>query len=279
MKITAECYPCLRRLVHQAAELATADPEVREKAIAHALTVLDSEFSLEKTSIAVATPLHRAIKELTANPDPYFAMKETEVAMAKQLHARLSTGQATDLRDAMVLAVRGNTIDFFLDMDHIVREMQSPVAFAIDDTDLLHERLERARRILYLADNSGEVFFDMALVKKLAEYGDVTYVVKAAPVQNDVTLADIDYFEMSCHLPRVITTGADTPGVVMEMASDEFRAEFLAADLVIAKGMGYWETLSELPAEGKVFHLLKAKCRPVADSIGVPLYSFVALLR
>ena len=52
-----------------------------------------------------------------------------------------------------------------------------------------------------------------------------------------------------------------------------------AADLVLAKGMGYWETLSELPAEGKVFHLLKAKCRPVAASLGVSLDSYVAWLR
>jgi uncharacterized protein with ATP-grasp and redox domains len=43
--------------------------------------------------------------------------------------------------------------------------------------------------------------------------------------------------------------------------------------------MGYWETLSELPARGKVFHLLKAKCGPVARSLGVPLNSYVALLR
>jgi hypothetical protein len=66
---------------------------------------------------------------------------------------------------------------------------------------------------------------------------------------------------------------------MMDIASDEFRGEFLAADLVLAKGMGYWETLSELPAEGKVFHLLKAKCRPVAASLGVSLNSYVACLR
>lgn len=63
------------------------------------------------------------------------------------------------------------------------------------------------------------------------------------------------------------------------MASDEFEAAFEAADLVIAKGMGYWETLSELPAEGRVFYLLKAKCQTVADSLNVALNSYVAMLR
>ena len=65
----------------------------------------------------------------------------------------------------------------------------------------------------------------------------------------------------------------------MALASPEFKATFESADLVIAKGMGYWETLSELPAEGKVFYLLKAKCQPVTDSLNVALNSYVALLR
>jgi uncharacterized protein with ATP-grasp and redox domains len=84
---------------------------------------------------------------------------------------------------------------------------------------------------------------------------------------------------MAKELPRVISTGTDTPGVDMEIASAEFKAEFAAADIVLAKGMGYWETLSELPAQGKVFHLLKAKCGPVASSLGVVLNSYVASLR
>ena len=58
-----------------------------------------------------------------------------------------------------------------------------------------------------------------------------------------------------------------------------YEREYEAAELVFAKGMGYWETLSELPAKGRVFHCLVAKCQPVADSIGVPLNSYVAMLR
>ncbi|MEE8374577.1 MAG: ARMT1-like domain-containing protein, partial [Dehalococcoidia bacterium] len=98
-------------------------------------------------------------------------------------------------------------------------------------------------------------------------------------VQNDITLADLRRFGLANELTRVITTGTDTPGVDMDMASEEFRSEFEASDLVLAKGMGYWETLSELPAQGKVLHLLKAKCGPVADSLGVALDSYVARLR
>jgi len=77
----------------------------------------------------------------------------------------------------------------------------------------------------------------------------------------------------------VITTGTATPGIIFSQASDEFKREFQSADLIFAKGMGYYESLSELPAQGKVFYCLMAKCQPVADSLKVPLNSYVALLR
>jgi len=47
---------------------------------------------------------------------------------------------------------------------------------------------------------------------------------------------------------------------------------------VLAKGMGYYETLEELPADGRIFFCLKAKCAPVAEWLKVPLFSFVAML-
>ncbi len=279
MKITNECYFCLGRLIHQAAELATDDPDLRTKAIEDGLKFLEAEFSPDKTSIAVATPLHRIIREITGNPDPYLEMKETEVAVAEQLYRDGDNGTQSSLLDEVVLAVRGNTIDFFKTLDEIKRDLNLPVEFAINDTAKLEAKLKDARSILYLADNTGEVFFDLRLARKMGEYGRVTYVVKESPVQNDVSLADVERFGFGEKLPRVITTGTDTPGVDIEQASAEFKSEFAIADLILAKGMGYWETLSELPAQGKVFHLLKAKCQPVASSLNVPLNSYVAFLR
>ena len=279
MKATKECYPCLANLVRQAAELATDDPRLMVKAIDQGLKLLGREFSTGKTSIAVATLLHRVVRETTGNVDPYSRMKEAEVDMAKNLRRGWQTNHEGSLRNRIVLAVRGNNIDFFKDMKQIKEGLRMPVEFAIDNTLELEGRLENAKGILYLADNAGEVFFDLPLVERLEDFAPVTYVVKDSPVQNDVTLDDLEKFGLAEELSRVITTGTDTPGVDMAMASEEFKTEFEAADLVLAKGMGYWETLSELPPQGKVFYLLKAKCKPVADSLGVALNSYVALLR
>lgn len=279
MKAAEECYHCLARLLRQSAELATEEPELRTKVIEEGLVLLDREFSKDKTTIAVATPLHRLVRALSGNTDPYRRTKEAELEMAAELRRSLGHNPEGDLRNCLVFAVWGNSIDFFKDLNGILEEMAEPVEFVIDDIVKLEGELEGAKSILYLADNAGEVPFDLPLVNRLGDYARVTYVVKESPVQNDITLADVERFGMVKELPRVITTGTDTPGVDMDMASSEFKAEFEAVDLVLAKGMGYWETLSELPAQGKVFHLLKAKCRPVADSLHVALNSYVAFLR
>jgi len=279
MKAAGECRYCLERLLRQAAELATEEPQLRAKVIEEGLMLLDREFSTDKTSIAVATPLHRLVRALTGNADPYRRMKEAELEMAAELQRSLEHNPEGDVRNCLVFAVRANSIDFFKDLNGILEEMGEPVEFVIDDIVKLEGQLEGAKSILYLADNAGEVPFDLPLVNRLGGYAPVTYVVKESPVQDDITLADVERFGMVKALPRVITTGTDTPGVDMDMASSEFKAEFEAADLVLAKGMGYWETLSELPARGKVFHLLKAKCQPVANSLHVALNSYVAFLR
>ena len=279
MKAVKECYPCLGRLVRQAAGLATDDPGLEAKAVREGLKLLEREFSTERPSISTATPLHRVVRAVTGNPDPYRRMKEAEVKMARSLRKSWKANLEGSLREHLILAVRGNNIDFFKDMKEIEEGLALPVEFAIDDIARFERKLRKTKEMLYLADNAGEVFFDIPLVKKLGSFASVTYVVKESPVQNDVTLADLKRYRLEKELPRVMTTGTDTPGVDMELASAEFKATFEAAPLVLAKGMGYWETLSELPPQGKVFYLLKAKCQPVADSLGVALDSYVALLR
>jgi len=279
MKAREECRGCLARLLHQATELATDQPRLRGTVERKGLSLLDREFSTNRTSIAVATPLHRLVRSLTGNADPYFRMKQAELETAAHVLRDLGHESPADLRGCLVHAVRGNNIDFFKDPKTVLKDMTSPVEFVVDDVASFQKKLASATSILYLADNAGEVPFDIPLVSLLGTLAPVTYVVKGSPVQDDITLADLERFELRRGLPRVISTGTDTPGVDMDMASSEFKVEFERADLVLAKGMGYWETLSELPAQGKVLHLLKAKCQPVADSLGVPVNTYVARLR
>ena len=279
MKTSKDCYECLQRLVYQAAELATNDAQIKASAIEESLKTLKDNFSYDKVSIVIATKIHDVIKEITQNRDPYREMKDQEIAVASELANEMKLECENDFRDCLRLAALGNTIDFFRTLDVIKADMKEQVDFAIDDSKGFQAKLKDANKVLYLADNAGEVFFDLPLISWMRRSASVTYVVKGAPVQDDVTLEDVRRGGLEAEVGEMITTGTATPGIDFSVASAEFKRQFAAADLIFAKGMGYYESLSELPAEGRVLYCLKAKCQPVADSLGVAVDSYVVMLR
>jgi len=285
MKLAPGCYECLRRLVRQAAELATDDVPLKQRAIRDAMKILDDEFSTSQLSLGIAARIHEIVRDVTHNPDPYQAMKEREMTLARELYpevslrAERSNLYKDELRGCLQLAAAANALDFFKDPDSIRDDIREPVSFVIDDSEQLEAKLKNASRILYLADNAGELYFDLPMVKWMQQFAHVIYVVKPSPVQNDLALEDVKRSGLEAELGEVISTGVASPGIVFPLASAKFKREFESADFVFAKGMGHYEALSEFPPEGRFFYCLKAKCRPVADSLAVPIDSYVAMLQ
>ena len=280
MRISTECHDCLSNMADQACALATDDVALRKKARQKAEEILNRTLKPGVVSIQVATPMHDVIKLTTNNPDPYRSTKDVEIAEARQLFELVKNSYTEGFVAYLRLAALGNAIDFFRPIEDVKREIRAlKLQFAIDDSALLESKVKKAKFILYLADNAGEVFFDMPLLNLMRRYARTVYVVKGAPVQNDVTVEDIRKAGMETEAGERMTTGAATPGVLFELASDEFKQAFEQADFIFAKGMGYYETLEELPARGRIFFCLKAKCAPVARSLKAPQDSYVAKLQ
>lgn len=277
MKSGVYCRQCLERLVHQAVEIATSDLEYREKAREDGLSTLNKLFSYDKVSTEIATEIHRVIRRSTNNPDPYRQMKNKELEMSRCLIKEVRSYYGNDFRSCVKLSALGNTIDFFKEPDKVSEEMRKPIAFTIDHIDEFERKLKNAKKVLYLADNTGECFFDLPLIQKMREMVQVIYVVKGSPVQNDITLEDLDKAGLMEEIGEVMTIGADTVGVDLPSASEEFKRQFELADLIFAKGMGHYETLTEIPIHGKIAYCFMAKCQTIADSLKVPLNSYIAL--
>ncbi|MGD0355303.1 MAG: ARMT1-like domain-containing protein [Dehalococcoidia bacterium] len=279
MRISRECRECLLRLADQASRLAAGDGAVRAGARQEAERVLEEKLKPGSISIVVATAMHAAVKEASGNPDPYRRMKDVEIETARRLFDLVRDSYKEGFVSYLKLAALGNAIDFFRPIEEVRQEIQkNRLIFAIDDSRLLESKVKESHNILYLADNAGEIYFDLPLLKLMRQYSRVVYVVKQDPVQNDITLDEIRKAGLEQEAGEVMTTGTATPGIDFSQASDDFKRAFESADFVFAKGMGYYETLEELPAEGRIFFCLKAKCRPVARSLKVPLNSYVALL-
>jgi len=276
VRTVPECYSCLESLVRKTAELATSNFELRARAVREGMKVLEQEFPRQRIPTQIAGEAQRVVRKVSGNLDPFREVKDREMAVAARLVSRIRDRFGNDGAGLMRLAVLGNAVDFFKDLDAVVEQVDHPVNFHLDETAAFVARLERAHLVLYLADNAAECFFDYPLIAWLAERAEVVYAPKAGPVQNDLTLDDLIRAGFAAKMQNIITTGTDTPGLDWELASAEFREIFNRADLVLAKGMGNYETLSEFAPARKVFFLLMAKCRPVARSLGVPLDSFVA---
>ena len=128
-----------------------------------------------------------------------------------------------------------------------------------------------ARRILYLADNAGEIVFDRLLIEALPHH-KMTVAVRGRPILNDALHEDAVLAGIA-ELATLIDNDSDAPGTVLADCSEVFLSHFHAVDLIIAKGQGNFETLSYLAAP--VFFLFTVKCPLVAEQIGEPTGTMV----
>lgn len=276
MQIMPECRDCLVRLVDLAVSLATADPVLKGAARSAALDIIAREFVPGAIPARIANHFHLEIQKITGNPDPFCSYKDRETAFLRRHFQRVAPGFPSDLESLMKLAVVGNAVDFFRSQEEVLQEFSGNLNFTVCHLEEFERRLASGSGLLlYLADNAGEQYFDAPLVNHLRKSDwQVLYVVKGGPIQNDLTRADLEASGLLKDLEPVVDTGARTVGLVLPEASPFFRETFSRARLILAKGMGHFETLSHL-ADPRLFFLLQAKCGPVAQALRVPRGSFV----
>jgi uncharacterized protein with ATP-grasp and redox domains len=281
MRIYTGCIPCFARQAVEAAEMSTEDTELRRLIIKKALhSMADLPFDLTPPHAGMI--IHRIVKNLLGDIDPYQELKTLYNQKALDLYDEMKktvAGAADRLETASRLAIAGNNIDFGFrsNSDHIdlhgsIKEaLQKPLV--IDHTARFAESLKQAQHILYVSDNAGEVVFDRVLVEEIPDFEKrVVFVVKGEPILNDATMKDAEEAGLT-DIVRVIDNGSDAPGTIIETCSDSFLAELNRSDLIISKGQGNYETLSEEPRN--VFFLLKAKCHVIARDLGVQVGDLV----
>jgi uncharacterized protein with ATP-grasp and redox domains len=277
MEIRPECSACLERLVTLTVDLATPDPGLKRQAAAAAREILARELGRPGAIPAlIASRFHRAIQDISKNPDPFAPRKAVETAFLARMYRRVAPAFGPDLESVLKLAALGNAIDFFRAEAEVTRELLAPMEVGVWDLLQFRRALEGSPgELLYLADNAGEQFFDLPLVSGLRHRGwRVVYAVKGGPIQNDLTREDLLVSGLGEALKPVIDTGSRTVGLDLGDASPGFLAHFKAAKIILAKGMGHFETMSRC-RDSRVFFLLQAKCPPVTQALGVSRGAFI----
>ncbi|MDD1779293.1 MAG: ARMT1-like domain-containing protein, partial [Candidatus Helarchaeota archaeon] len=134
-----------------------------------------------------------------------------------------------------------------------------------------------------IADNAGEVFFDLFLLKLLKKFRVKTIlVVKSTPVSNDATMDDVSDPVFKAVATKVMTTGTNALGVSIIESSQEFLKSLQTADFIIAKGQSNFETLfyyAKQLTDKPIYFLFRAKCPAIAHFLGQTVGKNVVLLR
>ena len=272
MRIFLDCIPCFVRQALDAARLATDDMQIHEQVLREVL-VLAKDLDMSQSPPIMGQKIHRLIRELVGIEDPYRDIKKRFNDAALKLYPKMREyviESKDPLATAIRLAIAGNIIDFGVNSRLHESELEQTISecLAAEFSDIqlrpFRQAVNEAEEILYIADNAGEIIFDRLLIEQLP-IEKVTVAVKGSPVINDATMEDA----MLAGLPKiveVIDNGSDAPGTVLESCSRSFLARFEKADLIIAKGQGNYETLSDV--DKNMFFILKVKCPVLAGDLG-----------
>ncbi len=264
--------------------MSTRDEKLREEIVRRVMKEA-AEIPFDKTPVHMGMYIHRIVRELTGNRDPYAHLKKLYNDRAMKIFPhieKLVRESSEPLKTAVKIAIAGNSVDFGIanvnhDIDLVATVEDSlKREFAIDSYKDFVEALKNADDILYLSDNTGEIVFDKILIKQIPGHRErITLVVKKSPIINDVTLEDALYVGMDKLVREIIDNGIDAPGTLVDECSKEFLGRVKNADMIISKGQGNYEGLSGTGYP--IFFLLKAKCEVVASHLGVKVGDIILL--
>jgi len=278
VKTFLHCVPCLIRQSLDAAALATPDETIHARVLREVLDIA-KEIDLHESPPAMAQRFHRRIRELTGESDPYREVKDSFNRLALKQYPKFRNQvqrSANPMETAVRLAIAGNVIDFGANGELTKRDLHDAILHAMSaplegNVERFSGEVSRANNILYLGDNAGEIIFDRLLIEQIPP-DKVTFVVRGAPIINDATMADARDSGIT-EMVEVIDNGSDAPGTILDDCSQDFRERFERDDVVIAKGQGNYESLSE--TDKHIWFLLKAKCPLIARNVRCRVGSLV----
>lgn len=280
-----ECPACLERLAEQALNGLGLEHDQEAELRKGMGRITARGLARGEAPAFIASEFFAYARKHTNGADPFAKKKRADFAAAREAAQRL--GHAPDTFAARArLAVMGNALDhFFLADTSRLWEQGSGLELGRDDLSPAEALLKPGARVVILADNCGEQAFDRMLASHLLGRGcEVHYVVKAGPVQNDLSLPDLEAAGENFGLGTVRGIAPAAVGLDPAAVPDELRELLAGAALVVAKGMGHFETLAlgrDMLAAGRapwpLLMLFLAKCDGVARRAGVEKGQGVAL--
>lgn len=286
MKLDLNCITCNINQAIKIMELFEVDRNIKEEMMREVLEYL-SNADYSKCNPEIIAGTWDIILKYIENDNPYGDIKKyynMEILKMTEAIDSLIENSDDKFNTALKIAIAGNLIDFAakhkFDLEMLKEKIMNieGLNLAINHSKDLYERLKTAKTVMYLGDNCGEICLDKLFIKYIkSEFPniEVYFGVRGKIIVNDVTFDDALMVGMQ-EVAAVIENGDSSLGTVIERVSDEFKEKFYHADVVIAKGQGNYESLSESD-KNNIFHLFMAKCEPVSNALGVKSMSILCV--
>lgn len=273
MNIDPACVECIINQSKRVADAIDADEKLTRK-IVEAVEKMAPGFSFEQSPPEVAVAVYEKMAQIAGKVDLYDEVKKISTYKAQEFVPYLEKEVSESpeaLLTATKVAVAGNVIDLAAEYTFDLHEELEKIFhtdFAVNDFNKLQQRLSASSTLLYIADNAGEHIFDRIYIQTILSLYpniEIYYMTRGKAIINDVTYEEAKEvgFDTLCHL---VNSGVDTPGFVYDRANKVSQELFDSADMIITKGMGNYECLSDVKREN-LFYLLKVKCNVVARSL------------
>ena len=173
------------------------------------------------------------------------------------------------------MAILGNYLDFSalqgkVSFDKLEQMMQNALQTQLDEAVLaqLKNDLSKAKKLLYITDNAGEIGFDRIFAEKLAQlypHLEITFLVRGGPALNDAT--EEDARQVGVPFP-VIGNGNLVSGTQLDQLSPAAEEALYGADVIISKGQGNVETLYGCGLN--IYYAFLIKCDRFTQLFGQP---------
>jgi len=272
MRLYLECIPCYLRQAIEAIRMVSDDKDLHEKVLRESIKAAAS-FDPDAISLMTQYEIQKIIKRFAPEGNPYKKVKEKFNRICLDLAGGLRNRirkSSDPFQTGLRIALAGNIIDFgpkaSLDREIIMENIEQALVQGLGNSfvEELRQEIKKAEKILYIGDNAGEIVLDRLFIENLPTE-KMTFAVRGGPALNDATIEDAHMIGME-QTVKVITTGLDMPAASLPLCSRDFLEEYDTSDLVIAKGQGNYEALSD--EDKNIFFLLKIKCPVIAESIG-----------
>jgi hypothetical protein len=274
-----DCLPCICRQTLESARMATEDENIQQDIMKKYAQILPRAVDEDISAPELSAEIQAYIKKISGVNDPYKKLKEKNLEAASKI-LDIAKKEIADAEDpflaALLMAAMGNSIDAGVSLnveieENIERALKH--SFKINDYKKFLIDINKARELLFIADNTGEALFDKLLLQKLKNYDlNITYVVREAPILNDLTKKEALEIGID-EYADIISGGSKAPGMLMQTATSEFLEAYNKADIVLSKGQGNLEGLYQ--EEENIYYLLKAKCELIAKILDVEIGDFI----